>query len=153
MKIAEKSIRCTQTYVLRSGRAVTAVKGHILDPQDHLLIDYRRNASGDGMWTQFIKNLSKDRHLDTLTAGDKPATQLDFETEMQGTAKGTSDEQIYTNTTIVLRKAEPEFGSTLRKSGRVFVGTPKTNDGGKTWTIDKMVLGAMYPGTSSRKQG
>lgn len=72
---------------------------------------------------------------------------------MQGTAKGTADEQIYTNTTIVLREAEPSFGATMRKTGKVTMGTPKTSDGGKTWTVDKMVLGAMYPGTSSKKEG
>jgi hypothetical protein len=73
---------------------------------------------------------------------------------MQKTAKGTADDQTYTNTTIVLRDAEPNFGVTLRKNGKVTMGTPKTVDGGKTWTVDKIVLGAMYPGPSFKpKEG
>jgi hypothetical protein len=78
--------------------------------------------------------------------------RVDIQTEMQKTAKGTTDDQIYTNTTIVLRDAEPGFGATMRKNGKVTISTPKTSDGGKTWTVDKIVLEAMYPGTSSKKE-
>jgi hypothetical protein len=67
--------RCTQVYVLRSGRPSTPPRGHALDPHDQLLIHYERNHTGDGKWTQYLKNLTKGKLLDTLTAGDKPATK------------------------------------------------------------------------------
>jgi hypothetical protein len=67
---------------------------------------------------------------------------------MQKTARGTGDDQIYTNMTIILKTAEPSFGATLRKVGKIQMDTPKTVDGGKTWKVDKIVLGAMLPGTA-----
>jgi len=41
----------------------------------------------------------------------------------------------------------------MRKNGKVTISAPKTVDGGKTWTIDRIVLGAMYPESSSKKDG
>lgn len=66
---------------------------------------------------------------------------------MQGGGKGTADQQQYINTTVLLEMPEPGFADTAHLSGEVYMTTPRSIDGGKTWTIDRLILGAMFPGT------
>jgi hypothetical protein len=67
---------------------------------------------------------------------------------MQEQGKGTADAQTYTNLTLTLRTAEPNFARTFTKSSHVQAGKPETTDGGKTWTVDKILIPAMLPGTA-----
>ena len=68
--------------------------------------------------------------------------------------KGTGDYQIYSNLTIILKTPEPDFGrsfSTIAVSGvDPRADRPHTADGGKTWTIRRVVIPPMNPGTSAR---
>jgi hypothetical protein len=66
-----------------------------------------------------------------------------LQTEMQKSGAGTIADQVYANITLKLAQAEPGFGKTLSKAGRVTLDNPRTSDGGKTWHINRVVLGSM----------
>jgi hypothetical protein len=65
---------CTQAYVLKSGYPDTPRNGHAIDGDDMLTLEYRRDYTGNGKWTQTVTSRKKGRVLETFTSGDKPAT-------------------------------------------------------------------------------
>jgi hypothetical protein len=157
---------------LHSGRPLTKndprtgrPRGFPTDGKDRLLIEYRRN----GNWTQSFTNLSKPGVKDVLTAGNLPATvlvlhslarfltkdRMETGTEMQqqGRTVGTEDTQLYTNLTVTLRTAEPNFGKTFSVRAPATADRPTTKDGGKTWHINKIVLPPYKPGSKGGSVG
>jgi hypothetical protein len=72
---------------------------------------------------------------------------METDTEMQQEGRGTSDTQVYTNLTLTLAIAEPDFEKTMVKGKNVQITRPQTADGGRTWRVEKIIIPAILPGT------
>ncbi|TID19954.1 Sexual differentiation process protein isp4 [Venturia nashicola] len=128
--------------------STTPEHGKSIDPGDKILIQYTKAPGPDGKWNQKITNLSKGNAvLFDYPAGQTPTRWLQIATEYQGGNTGTASEQIYTNTTVTVRDAEPGLGAKFRKHGDIQSTNPYSKDGGKTWVIDRVAIPAKLPGT------
>ncbi|QDS76737.1 hypothetical protein FKW77_001291 [Venturia effusa] len=131
--------------------STTPKYGRAIDPRDMILIQYTKAPGPDGRWYQKITNLSKGNAvLFDYPAGHTPTRWLQIATEYQGGNTGTASEQIYTNTTVTVKVAEPGLGSKFARHGNIQATAPYSKDGGKTWVIDRVVIPAKLPGTQWR---
>ena|ERR1700760_2055323 len=72
-------------------------------------------------------------------------------TEYQaGNTAGTADSQQYWNTTVTCLEPEPTLNKTFHVTGTIKATKPITTDGGKTWTIESVVI---PPKTPAAKKG
>ncbi|KAJ7304761.1 hypothetical protein DFH08DRAFT_1055378 [Mycena albidolilacea] len=78
--------------------------------------------------------------ISTLQTFDRPLLQGGFGTANCG---GSVSTQTYTNTTVVLSKADPLFSSTLGVSAGVQASQLTTADSGKTWTVASIKIPPM----------
>jgi hypothetical protein len=67
-------------------------------------------------------------------------------TEYQaGNTAGTADTQRYWNTTVTCLEPEPTLNRTFRVTGDIKATKPFSNDGGKSWIIDSVVIPPKTP--------
>lgn len=95
---------------------------------------------GDGTtWLQTATNADTGAVLSTYSRDSGPyMTGYGTGTECNGGCSGTVAEQTYTDTTITLASADPNFGNTIATSqGATYSGLSSTN-GGLVWTVKEM---------------
>ncbi|KAJ4351325.1 uncharacterized protein N0V89_006664 [Didymosphaeria variabile] len=83
-------------------------------------------------YTQTV--LLDGKQVSTLSTASGQAQGWGTAVECQSSKCGTAPAHKWTNATIVMDKADPNYINTLYKSGGA-TGTMKTADGGKTWTV------------------
>ncbi|KAK0195521.1 hypothetical protein F5146DRAFT_1132992 [Armillaria mellea] len=106
-------------------------------------------ADDDVTWEQTVT--LNGEAISTLTSSDGPLYNGGWGTgtECQQDCTGTTSPQYYTNTTITLLEADPDFSSTLSMGDGVEASSMVTSDDGKTWTIDSITIPAMVSDNSS----
>ncbi|KAF8181220.1 hypothetical protein K438DRAFT_1601931 [Mycena galopus ATCC 62051] len=107
-----------------------------------VFVDY--SLSGN-TWTQTVEVGGKV--VSTLTSEDGPLLKGGWGTgtEIDSNSFGTTSAQTYTDITILLSEADPNFKNTLGMGAGVVATPMETTDGGKTWTIASILLPATDP--------
>lgn len=100
------------------------------------------------LWVQTMEDAVTGTLLSSFNRTSGPmtgwGTALECDDLDDGTkCTGTSDVQIYANSTIYLEAADETFISTMGVGEGVTHTDMLTADGGKTWTIEKITLPAM----------
>ncbi|KAF9872096.1 hypothetical protein CkaCkLH20_10433 [Colletotrichum karsti] len=116
--------------------------------ENGIIFDYKLKDTSSYSWTQTMTDAVTGDVLSTYTKVSKQKSTLwNTAIELQDSngvaASGTTEPQYYVNTTIVLAEADANFGSTIYGESGGSYTTPKTTDGGKTWTIEKITVPAM----------
>jgi len=90
---------------------------------------------------QFTQTLAVDGRV-VSSRSDKVGKGARFNTavEGQGAFKGTLYSHTYSNNTFRFSSAYQGFPSSVRKGKGITASTPVSKDGGKTWTIDQIVI-------------
>lgn len=97
-------------------------------------------------WTQTVTNADTGASLSSYTIDvGEGATMTGYGTgtECDDSCSGTIAAQKYSDTTITLKEADENFGSTIATSGGATYTGLSTSDNGKTWTIKEMNVPAM----------
>ncbi|KAJ3123781.1 hypothetical protein HK100_011484 [Physocladia obscura] len=119
---------------------------------DHITIEYALQ-SDQVTWVQTVSSLQLNKVISTFSHQDGPMmhTGFGFGTECDSNSY-TIDNQYYINTILKFENADPNFGSTVSVGNGGFANGPygkysglQTLDGGLTWTVDIITLGAMVP--------
>jgi hypothetical protein len=104
------------------------------------------------LWLQTMEDAVTGQLLSTFNKTSGPmvgwGTALECDDYNIVACTGTSTEQYYVNSTIILESADETFIDTLGMSTGV-TGDMVTADGGNTWTIAKIVIPAMEAAASS----
>jgi hypothetical protein len=67
---------------------------------------------------------------------------------MQRKNKGTTGEQLYTDTVITLAAPDLEFGKKLRRKGSAVISEVTSEQNGQVWKIPKVDIPAMLQGVN-----
>lgn len=109
---------------------------------DQIRIEYTLQANGQN-WTQTVTNVGTGTILSTFNHVSGPMTGYGTGTECDSGCTGTSQQQEYLNTEITLAAADTSFGGTIATAaGATYTGL-ESSQGGKVWTISKMLIPAM----------
>ncbi|KAK9415735.1 hypothetical protein SUNI508_10213 [Seiridium unicorne] len=116
--------------------------------ENGIVFNYTLTDTSTYSWTQTMTDAVTGDLLSTYTKVSKQKSTLwNTAIEVQdynGVAgSGTIEPQYYVNTTIVLKAADANYGSTIYAESGAEYTEPTTIDGGKTWTIEKITLPAM----------
>ncbi|KAJ3093077.1 hypothetical protein HK100_006781, partial [Physocladia obscura] len=126
--------------------------GAAINHDDHITIEYAIQADQQ-TWIQTVSSLQLNKVISTFSHqdGSMEHTGFGFGTECDADSY-TIDNQFYINTVLKFAEADPHFGDTVSVGNGGFVSGPygkysglATVDGGLTWTIDIITLGAMVP--------
>ena len=105
------------------------------------------------LWTQTMEDAVTGTLLSSFNKTTGPmlgwGTALECQDYNSSPCKGTVEEQSYVNSTIVLETADSTFIQTLGSGTGVTHTDMVTADGGKTWTIGKILIPAMTTETST----
>ncbi|KAH7417495.1 hypothetical protein BKA64DRAFT_658042 [Cadophora sp. MPI-SDFR-AT-0126] len=105
------------------------------------------------LWTQTMEDAVTGTLLSSFNKTSGPmlgwGTALECQDYNGSPCKGTVEEQSYVNSTIVLAAADNSFVDTLGSGTGVTHTDMVSADGGKTWTIGKILIPAMTTETSS----
>ncbi len=99
------------------------------------------------LWLQTMEDAVTGTLLSTFNKTSGPmlgwGTALECQNHGDHTCAGTTSEQYYVNSTIILESADDTFVETLGASTGVVYTDMVTADNGKTWTIAKITIPAM----------
>jgi hypothetical protein len=99
------------------------------------------------LWVQTMRDAVTGQLLSTFNKTSGPmlgwGTALECNNYKGKACKGTTAQQGYVNSTIILETADPSFIQTLSASSGANHTAMETADKGKTWTIGKIYIPAM----------
>lgn len=105
------------------------------------------------LWLQTMEDAVTGQLLSTFNKTSGPmlgwGTALECNDYNGVACSGTTSEQYYVNSTIILESADDSFVDTLGAGTGVVYTDMLTSDGGKTWTIAKITIPAMDPSDTS----
>ncbi|KAH6659681.1 hypothetical protein BKA67DRAFT_652906 [Truncatella angustata] len=116
--------------------------------ENGIVFNYTLTDISTYSWTQTMNDAATGELLSTYTKVSKQKstlwnTAIEIQDYNGAEGSGTVEPQYYVNTTIVLKAADKDYGSTIyAESGGVYT-EPTTSDGGKTWFIEKITVPAM----------
>jgi hypothetical protein len=112
-----------------------------------VLLNYTLVDKNKYLWLQTMKDAVTGQLLSSFNKTSGPmlgwGTALECDNYNGKSCKGTTTEQWYVNSTIVLENADPTFIQTLGASSGANHTAMETADKGKTWTIAKIYIPAM----------
>ncbi|KUI73661.1 hypothetical protein VM1G_09577 [Cytospora mali] len=105
------------------------------------------------LWEQTMTDALTGELLSTYQKKSGPMTLWNTAVELQPNGDdeptGTIEPQYYVNSTIYLDAADAAYGDTLYTEYGAITSDMTTNDGGKTWFIEKITVPTMENSTSS----
>lgn len=131
----------SEVYGLDSSGATTQFVGDKrtadVNYENGVVFNYELTDSSSYSWTQTMTDAVTGDTLATYTKVSKQKSTLwNTAVEIQdyngNEGTGTVEPQYYTNTTIVLKAADKNYGSTIYSESGATYTTPTTSDGGKT---------------------
>lgn len=113
-----------------------------------ILLTYELADEDTWLWTQTMEDAVTGTLLSSFNRTSGPmtgwGTALECNDADDGTAcTGTPEEQVYANSTIILKSADSGFSDTMGVGTGVTHTDMETTDSGKTWTIEKITIPAM----------
>lgn len=117
-------------------------------PTNGILLTYELADEATWLWTQTMEDAATGTLLSSFNRTSGPmtgwGTALECNDADDGTTcTGTPEEQVYANSTIILKSADSGFIDTMGVGTGVTNTDMLTSDNGKTWTIEKITIPAM----------